>query len=704
MEYEEEWSHVSSAHHRSTYTAARSESPSIYSRRFEHSPRSSFDDFSISRTRPSSESTERNEDPYGSEDETEEPEGESPDTRLGVMGPTTRVYSRAPWELGEDVLPEEDEGRAETGSMLSGRSRFKNPKDKHSSSLVKGLGFASSLAKARSSSVPRPSTDTQGFSSSTSSNYSRPSISSNLRPESPFTSVSHSEYPQGANMVNGYHHHDRSPVPSPRSLQNDRFPTDPEMRRIHPYANPNIHPQTPIYQPHAQHAQVEEGPIALSPSPTGSSGGYNRTASPTGSNYKQGYHPTHGAASPGHHPLSPSSVLVPLASPHEHLPPRMAPWQHTRSSPTFHLLSLEDAQAMKAKQRSAAVGTPSPASSSPHIRGRTVSGNTAQERLKSHTLLQETNEFEDSSKAVTLKTRRSLLGLFAKKEKDRPVTPRPVSPPPPVPSLPPSIPGTPFELTPQLNMPSAPPKSPKRVLPPSLNIATHSLSSENNAKDNTNLSPLLSPKHQHITLSSVPSPPLVPTPQPRKKSSFLGHGSRTPLAKPPLINPNPGSAPPIVFPALQVRPVSTMFSSMPSDYISGAASPPPVPMLSFRPTVDSPSTPGFSSRSASFSTGSSDAGPLTPSVDHSASAVVLSQLRDQVNGAREVWKSQIADLEAQVRALKKDVEELRMAPCAACGHVGCEVILGGEVKTSMLNRPRAKTAATGGRTLFGGDD
>jgi len=80
---------------------------------------------------------------------------------------------------------------------------------------------------------------------------------------------------------------------------------------------------------------------------------------------------------------------------------------------------------------------------------------------------------------------------------------------------------------------------------------------------------------------------------------------------------------------------------------------------------------------------------------------VLSQLRDQVNGARELWKTQIADLEAQVRALKKEVEELKAAPCAACGHA--TVPSGGEAKASMLNRPRARNAA-GGRTLFGGDD
>ena len=711
MQYEEQWSRVSPLHHQSTYTAARSESPSIYSRRFEDSPRSSFDELSISHARPASEATQRNEDLYGSEDETREPVDESPGARLSVMGPTTRVYSRAPWEVGEDDdFAEEDEGRAETRSMLSGRSRSKKPKDKDSSSLVKGLGFPSSLAavaKPRSSSVPRPSTDTQEFSSSTSSNYSRPSFSSNLRPESPFPSAFNSEYTQGANVANGYRHDDRSPVPSPRSLQDGRSPTDPEMRRIHPYANPDVLSQTLIYQPHAQQARVEEESSVLSPTPSWSSGGYNQMATPSGPNYKQGHHPSHGAASPRHYPLPHSNALTPLVSPHEGLPQKMAPWQHTPSSPTFHLLSLEDAQAMKAKQRSAAMGTPSPTSSSPHIRGRTVSGNTAQERLKSHTIPQETTDFEESSKSASpnLKTRRSLLGLFAKKEKDRPTTPRPASPPPPVPSLPPSIPGTPSGLAPRLGTPSsAPPKSPRRIPPPNLNIVVNS-SSDKNAKDNPNSSPLPSPKHQHSARSSsASSSPPVMAPQPRKKASLLSHGSRAPLAKPPSINPNPGSAASSsAFPALQVRPVSTMLSSLPSDYLSGAASPPPVPTLHFRPTVDSPSTPGFSSRSASISTGSSDTGPRTPSVDHSANAVVLSQLRDQVNGAREVWKSQIADMEAQVRALKKEIEELKVAPCAACGHVGCADVPNRETKPSVLNRPRAKTAA-GGRTLFGGDD
>ena len=711
VQYDDEWSDIPPAHHRSTtYTAARSVSPSIYSRRFGDSPRSSFDDLSISRTRPSSDTTQRNEDHYyGSEDETGEPVDESPEISLSAMGPTTRVYSRAPWEVGEgNILAEEDESQAETRSMRSGRSPFKKPKDQDSSSLAKGFGFPSSLtgvAKFRSSSVPRPSTDTQGFSSSTSSNYSRPSFSSNLRPESPFTSAS-TEYFQGANFqgakrVDTYHHHDRPPGPFPRSLQNDRSLTDPDMRGVHPYANPDIFPQTQGYQPHTQHEQDDSEYILLSPTSSEPSGGSNRMASSTGPNPKQDHQPTHRATSPRHHPLPPSSALTPSASPHEGLPPKMAPWQHTRSSPTFQLLSLEEAQAMKAKQRSTAMGASHPTSSPPYIRGRTVSGNTAQERLKSYTLPLEVNDFEDGSKpaSANLKSRRSLLGLFAKKEKDRPVTPRAASPPPPVPSLPPSIPGTPSGLVPQLSMSSAPPKSPRRIPPPSLSLVDDPPSTENNVKDSTKSSHSFL-KNQHTTHSSavVSSHPAVTTPQPRKKGSFLGHGSRAPLAKPPSINPNPGSTPSIAFPALQVRPVSTMMSSLPSDYLSGAASPPPVPTLPFRTTADSPSTPGFSSRSASISTGSSDARPQTPSVDHNANTIVLSQLRDQVNGAREVWKSQIADLEAQVRALKKEVEELKVAPCAACGHAP-----NGEAKLSVLNRPRAKTAS-GVRTLFGGDD
>ena len=80
-------------------------------------------------------------------------------------------------------------------------------------------------------------------------------------------------------------------------------------------------------------------------------------------------------------------------------------------------------------------------------------------------------------------------------------------------------------------------------------------------------------------------------------------------------------------------------------------------------------------------------------------AASLSLLQKQVYGARDVWKSQIADLEAQVRALKSEVAGLKEMPCPSCGHFGGGSSCG--EKTSVLNRPRAKTAA--GNQRFGGE-
>jgi hypothetical protein len=147
------------------------------------------------------------------------------------------------------------------------------------------------------------------------------------------------------------------------ACMNDRSPTDMEIRRLHPYANPDSLPQALVHQPHTRHEQVD-GEYNVSSLPV-VSGGLSHVAGP---NHKQGYYPTQGTVSPRHHPLPPSGALTPSASPHDALPPKMAPWQHTPSSPTFRLLSLEEAQAKKSKQRSAAMGTSSPTSSSHYIR------------------------------------------------------------------------------------------------------------------------------------------------------------------------------------------------------------------------------------------------------------------------------------------------------------------------------------------------
>ncbi len=77
----------------------------------------------------------------------------------------------------------------------------------------------------------------------------------------------------------------------------------------------------------------------------------------------------------------------------------------------------------------------------------------------------------------------------------------------------------------------------------------------------------------------------------------------------------------------------------------------------------------------------------------------MTNLQKQTYGTKENWKSQLHDLEAQVRALKAEVADLRQAPCPSCGHLG-----GGSScaeKPSVVNRPRAKTATGNHRTLFG---
>jgi hypothetical protein len=130
-------------------------------------------------------------------------------------------------------------------------------------------------------------------------------------------------------------------------------------------------------------------------------------------------------------------------------------------------------------------------------------------------------------------------------------------------------------------------------------------------------------------------------------------------------------------------------------------------------STQSPTAPSLiSSRSGSISTGSSEQPPSTPGgLLHTMSASSsteggnhsLSLLHKQVYGAREVWRGQISDLEAQVRALQAEIAALKQTPCPSCGHMGggCS---GTDEKISVMNRPRAKTAAGVSRTLFGNAD
>lgn len=660
----------------STYSVARSESASEYSRRAWDSTASLDDDLIQSRPvspSPSSrtQNTELGDDDYETLDtgHTEEllAAESSLQPRMSVLGPKTRFVTRAPWEPGGDDLEEEgDVPEAETRSLFGGRGRSKKPKESN-----KQRGFPASFVPRASSSSNRPSVDVSTPTSSSSGGRFRPSV----RPGSVGTCQTNES--------------DALPFPSPRfekpvapSLRSVQRNTMDEQASSHPYANPDVMPSHPY----------ADGPSLRPSKPT------------------SGEHPPHISNPVPTREIPPPPML-------QGLPQKMAPWQYTPSSPTFQLVSLQEAQALKARQRQVSL----PTSEGVMPRSRAISGPSHKSSLPLENTNSNSGSVEDGpAGSKTLKGRRSLMGLFARgREKDRSPNLRPESPPP-VPLLP-SLPspsaihGSPAQspmptstpVTPQPYRQGSSPsiRSQKRVPPPSLNVVV--TSAESQARQMMPPPPI-----PNLQKSATP-PPSMPS-RTRPPSKQPSTGTLSPIEGSSSLH-KPNSAPSNIqgFTSLSLRPVSTMFSSMPSDYLASAVPPPSGFMSTSTSTsghfsTQSPTTPSlWSSRSESMSTGSSEVPPLTPGgllhsgslVDGSANSLTI--LQKQVYGARDAWKVQIADLEAQVRALKAEVVELRKCPCPSCGFLG-----GGSScteKGSVVNRPRAKTGAGPNRVLFGGE-
>jgi hypothetical protein len=161
----------------------------------------------------------------------------------------------------------------------------------------------------------------------------------------------------------------------------------------------------------------------------------------------------------------------------------------------------------------------------------------------------------------------------------------------------------------------------------------------------------------------------------------------------------PQSAPAHVtdFPALKLRPVSTMFSAHFREHIL---------------TLDSESE-GRDNDNQSPPSSGPGTGPVTPSSfprsDHSGMgstivssgdpAEVIQALQNQMSSARKAWQLEIRDLEGQVRDLKAEVEDLRAAEkdyCETCGR-GKRPVDGQQAGTrnvGVVNRPRARTGAS----------
>jgi len=173
----------------------------------------------------------------------------------------------------------------------------------------------------------------------------------------------------------------------------------------------------------------------------------------------------------------------------------------------------------------------------------------------------------------------------------------------------------------------------------------------------------------------------------------------------PWTDKSPHSAPAHVlgFPALKLRPVSTLFSAQFSEHLTKRAS---------SPELDSDDTPRTSSPATPLSFGPS-IHELTRAVSAATSledqSDVIRALQEQIISSKLTWQRQIWELEGQVRDLKLELEELRVAGkedyCEACGrgkpcNGNSATNLSADAqqsKTSIVNRPRARTGISSSR-------
>jgi hypothetical protein len=214
----------------------------------------------------------------------------------------------------------------------------------------------------------------------------------------------------------------------------------------------------------------------------------------------------------------------------------------------------------------------------------------------------------------------------------------------------------------------------------------------------------LPPLSINIKSSTSPSSATADILQTRSKTvARVRHGLQPPLPT--------QSAPPTMsdFPALSLRPVSAVFSSLFAEHIGEPESENPPDMdaaESMSPsTTPSPLTPGSSLRYIQEKT------PVATSDDQSA---VVQALQDQIVSAKIAWQRQIWELEGQVRDLKVEVDDLRAAGndeehCEVCGRGKRLLVMNGEhqhgdgieSKISVVNRPRARTGGGGSSSRFG---
>ncbi|KAH9064281.1 hypothetical protein EDB87DRAFT_1600184 [Lactarius vividus] len=414
------------------------------------------------------------------------------------------------------------------------------------------------------------------------------------------------------------------------------------------------------------------------------------------------------------------------------LPGQVPGWTELSVSPTFNLISLQEAQA-QARERSRTLtqvlpeapflqSEPPPRNNptalpgnAVRLRTRTASaGSKVRTQLPpisnpvplphpSHEDIVVTSVGNSGSLPRTLKPKRSgFLRLFNGKDKDKPPS---ESPPPLPPIAAPSLPRTPKVSSARVPVPTLPPS----LVPQSPLQFDDIIKSGGGDGDPTDdhqpresmkrhAPPLSIVTHDAHALPSGPPTGLCP------KSAQVGGSTSTLLSGIRAgLGTSPASAPPstAAFPELRLRPVSTVFSAHFADHIVSTDSSPSSAQLDTSSTATAHSPRSASSAQRSFDEKvASDDDPY----------FVIQQLQEQMKSTRKAWQHQIWELEGQVRDLRAEIDDMRIKEargerCLLCGREGEPDRSAGEAprpaavsRPGVVDRPRART---GVGTRFG---
>ena len=293
----------------------------------------------------------------------------------------------------------------------------------------------------------------------------------------------------------------------------------------------------------------------------------------------------------------------------------------------------------------------------------------------------------------TLKQKKSgFMRLFNGKDKDKTRAPSPPSPPPAPPATLPSMPRTPKLSSARVPVPT---------LSPSL-VPQSPLQLDSIVKGDGRENDLGSPRDQESIQQQVPALTIIttkdvsPSSGPTSSQSLLTGigGSSIISGLSPDRGLGPASAPPLTttFPGLSLRPISTVFSAHFADHIM---------------SLDSPSASTSQTDSSSTTAGGSGSGgsmlsPLAtePCFDEKHVVadddpyVIIQQLQDQLRSTRKAWQHQIWELEGQVRDLRGEIDDMRLKElrgerCLLCGRSDePDQGVGGH---GVVDRPRART-------------